>query len=225
MTGANLRHEVIAKMLPPVAKSVGSPLSWGSLKKTAVIGSRRVVEDYADALSDMFLLRIIYRYDSPGDSAKANAPKKVYFQDPFSFNTVTTYSMKNRFAHVVAAVDDAQTAGRAAEQAVAGHVVRLASAMDGRADPLGLRDSVFYWKSKHGREVDLVMRAGGRGGRLIPIDVKWQGRVRRSDMYGIFDFRKATAAGGGGIVLSRDEARERSGLAVVPAAVFALLAA
>lgn len=223
--GAKLRHNVITKMLPPIGMSVGSPSSWGSLKSAASIESHRMVVDYANALSDIFLLRVIYRYDSSGDTSKANALKKVYFRDPFSFNMVLTSNMQKRFARVVAAIDDAQTAGRAAEQAIAGHVVRLASTMDGRADPLGHRESVFYWKSKHGREVDFVMRTGGRGGRLIPIEVKWQRHIRKSDMYGIFDFRKATEASGGGIVLSRDEVREQSGLVVVPAAVFALLAA
>lgn len=223
--GAKLRHNAVAKMLTSIAMSVGSPSSWGSLKSAAAIGSHRVVEGHANALSDMFLLRVVYRYDTSGDAAKTNALKKVYFRDPFAFNMVMTSDTQKRFERVVAAVDDAQTAGRAAEQAVAGHVARLASAMDGRADPLGHRESVFYWRSKHGREVDFVMRTGGRGGRLVPIEVKWQSCIRKSDMYGIFDFRKATAAGGGGIVLSRDEAREQSGLVVVPAAVFALLAA
>ena len=171
----------------------------------------------------MFLLRVIYRYDSSGDAPKTNVPKKVYFRDPFPFNVAATSGMRDRFARAAGAVDDAQTAGRAAEQAVAGHVARLASAMDGRADPLGHRDNVFYWKSRRGREVDLVMRAGG--GRLVPIEVKWQSRVRRDDMYGIFDFRKAVASGAGGMVLSRNEAREQSGLTIVPAAIFALLAA
>ena len=154
-------------------------------------------------------------------------PKKVYFRDPFPFNVAATSGMRDRFVRAAGAVDDAQTAGRAAEQAVAGHVARLASAMDGRADPLGHRDNVFYWKSRRGREVDFVMRAagGGRGGRLVPIEVKWQSRVRRDDMYGIFDFRKAVAPGAGGMVLSKSEAREQSGLTIVPAVIFALLAA
>ena len=224
--GAGLRYGTVARMLPPVARSVGSTTSWSSLRDAAMIESHRLMEDYAGALSDMFLLRVIHRYDSSGDAPKTNAPKKVYFRDPFSFNVAATSGMQDRFARAAGAVDDAQAAGRAAEQAVAGHVARLASAMNGRADPLGHRDLVFYWKSRRGREVDFVMRAGGgRGGRLVPIEVKWQSRIRRDDMYGIFDFRKAAALCGGGMVLSRDEAREQSGLAVVPAAVFALLAA
>ena len=225
--GAGLRYGTVARMLPPVARSVGSPVSWSSLRDAATIESHRLMEDYAGALSDMFLLRVIYRYDPSGDAPKTNVPKKVYFRDPFPFNVAATSGMRDRFARAAGAVDDAQTAGRAAEQAVAGHVARLASAMDSRADPLGHRDNVFYWKSRRGREVDFVMRAagGGRGGRLVPIEVKWQSRVRRDDMYGIFDFRKAVAPGAGGMVLSKSEAREQSGLTIVPAAIFALLAA
>ena len=219
---AGLRHDIVARMLPAVARSVGSPVSWAAIKGAAAARSHRVVEGHARALSDMLLLHVIYRCDLPGGAPRRNVPKKVYFQDPFYFNMAKTTRLPGRFARAAAAVDDEQAAGRAAEQAVACHVVRMASAMGGRAGSPGHRDTVFYWKSKRGREVDFVVRAGGR---LAPIEVKWQGRVRRGDMYGIFDFRRAASADGGGIVLSRDEARERHGLVVVPAAVFALLAA
>ena len=80
--GAGLEPGAVARMLPPVARSVGSPVSWSSLRDAATIESHRLMDDYAGALSDMFLLRVIYRYDSSGDAPKTNVPKKVYFRDP-----------------------------------------------------------------------------------------------------------------------------------------------
>lgn len=220
---AGLRYEWVSRILRAAAESVGSPVSWASLKDAAGMGSHRAVEEYGARLSDLFVLYVLYRYDPSGGAPKRSAPKKVYFRDPFFFNAWAARDAEDAFAQSAGTVDMGQGAGRAVEQAVAGHVARLASAMAGHADPFEYQDDVFYWKSRRGREVDFVVRRGAGGGSAAPIEVKWQGRVRKDDMQGIFDFRKASGADKGGIILSRDEAREQAGLAVVPASLFMLL--
>jgi len=230
MGAAGLREEWVNEIVPSVVRSVGSPVSWLSLREGTQIESPRVVEEYVGRMSDMFLLRVIYRYNSSEDAPKRNTLKKVYFYDPFFFHAWRARRRTDPFARSIEALDDERRIGSIVEQAVAGHVVRLASALNAPADPSRRGDAVFYWKSRRGREVDFVVRTGEEA--VAPIEVKWQGRVRRDDMYGIFDFRKAAGGGGpavgngnggGGAILSRDEAREHAGLAIVPAAVFALL--
>ena len=218
---AGLRDERVSEVVPAVARHVGSPVSWLSIKEGTQIESPRVVEEYVGRMSDMFLLYVIYRYNSSEDAPKRNTLKKVYFRDPFFYHAWRARRRADPFAHSIEALDDERRIGPIVEQAVAGHAVRLAAALSAPADPARGGDSVFYWKSRRGREVDFVVRTGEE--TVAPIEVKWQGRVRRDDMYGIFDFRKAAGGGGGGVVLSRDEAREHAGLAIVPAAVFALL--
>lgn len=221
---AGLRYEWASRMLRAAAESVGSPVSWASLKDAAGMESHRTVEEYGARLSDLFVLYVVYRYNSSEDAPKRNSLKKVYFRDPFFFNAWAARDAEDAFAQSAGTVDAGPGAGRAVEQAVAGHVMRLASAMAGRADPFEYQDDVFYWKSRRGREVDFVVRTGASGGSAsAPIEVKWQGRVRKDDMQGIFDFRRASGADKGGIILSRDDAREQAGLAVVPAALFMLL--
>lgn len=211
-----------------VAESVGSPVSWRSIGAGTDVESSRVVEEYVAKMSDMFLLRVVYRYNSSEDAPKRNTLKKVYFGDPFFYHAWGTRKRADPFARSIEALDDGRRAGPIVEQAVAGHAARLASALYRPADPAWRADALFYWKSRRGREVDFVVRTGEDA--VAPIEVKWQGRVRRDDMYGMFDFRKATGANGsgngagGGVILSRDEAREHAGLAIAPAAVFALLA-
>lgn len=228
LAAAGLRADWVNEIVPSVAESVGSPASWRSIGAGTDVGSPRVVEEYVARMSDMFLLRVVYRYNSSEDEPKRNTLKKVYFCDPFFYHAWRTRRRADPFARSTEALDDGLRAGAVVEQAIAGHAARLASALYRPADSTWRDDSLFYWKSRRGREVDFVVRTGEDA--VAPIEVKWQGRVRRDDMYGMFDFRKATGANGsgsgtgGGAILSRDEAREHAGLAIVPAAVFALLA-
>ena len=228
LAAAGLGKSRIDGIVQSVAESVGSPVSWRSIGAGAGVEGSRAVEECVAKMSDTLLLRVVYRYDASEDAPRRNTLKKVYFCDPFFYHAWRTRRRADPFARSVEALDDGRRAGSIAEQAVAGHAARLASAFYRPVDPAWRADVMFYWKSRRGREVDFVVRTGEDA--VAPIEVKWQGRVRRDDMYGMFDFRKATGAsgsgngGGGGAILSRDEAREHAGLAIVPAAVFALLA-
>jgi predicted AAA+ superfamily ATPase len=78
---------------------------------------------------------------------------------------------------------------------------------------------VMFWRSKEDREVDFVM---AEDSKVMPIEVKFQERVTREDLYPLADFRKVTATKGG-IVLSRDILEKRDGCSIVPASTFLLL--
>ena len=231
---SGLRRERASPLLRSVARSVGSAASWQSLKAGTGIENPRVIEEYARRMSDLMMLHVLYRYDASEDAPKHNALKKLYFCDPFFFNAWALAGLPDLFARSEAALGDEMRAGLLAEQAVACHVGRLARSLTAAGDPIGLFDALFYWRSSRGREVDFVMRTGtgtGTGGggdagkAVAPIEVKWKRRVRRGDLHGMFDFRKAAGMGGaGGAVLTVDGAEERAGMAVVPASVFALLA-
>ena len=230
---SGLRRERVSPLLRSVAKSIGSAASWQSLRAGTDIENPRVIEECARRMSDLMLLHVLYRYNASDDAPKHNALKKLYFCDPFFFNAWALAGLPNSFARSEEALGDEMRAGLLAEQAVACHVARLAQGLSAASDPIGLFGDMFYWRSSRGREVDFVVRTGdagaGNGGdagvAVAPIEVKWQSRVRRDDLYGMFDFRKATGMGGaGGAVLTRDSAEERSGKAIVPASVFALLA-
>lgn len=222
LSGAGLRHERAASILKSAARSVGTVSSWQSLAAGTGIENPRVAEKYARKMAGLRMLHVLYRYDLSQDALRHNALKKLYFCDPFLLSAWVSAGRQGPFARSVAALGDDLHAGPLAEQAAACHVFRMASGLNAGSDQIGSFDTVFYWKGSRGREVDFVVRAGK--GRVAPIDVKWKGRVGRGDLHGMFDFRKAAGMGGsGGAVLSRDSMEERSGMAIVPASVFALL--
>ena len=211
----------IFKILPNIVDSLGTPVSWSSLRKGTDISSPYMVDDSVVALNEAFITFMLYKYNSETKMPKFDSPKKIYFSDPY-------------FLHVLR---DSRTPGDLpalsrewtetprylsilVEQTVANHAARLAFAMSKNKLLFERTESVFYWRSRHGREVDVVFRIPDG---LAAIEVKYQSRITGDDLRGLFDLRKATGTEGG-IVVTRDALGTRSGAALVPAALFLLLA-
>jgi len=210
-----------AQLIPNIVKSITTPVSWDSLKENSDMGSHHTVEGYVKTLSDMFILSLFYGYDSGGDRPKFDGLKKVFFQDPFFFHALNGHiSKKDPYEHSIRLLDDPELKGRMVEQTVASHCVRMAFEMTRKKSGFDYRSSVFYWKSrKSQREVDFVVRDGDS---LTPIEVKYQNRVRRGDLYGLIDFKKATKTDRG-IVVTKNDLRIEGEAVLVPASLFLLL--
>ena len=73
----------MVQLVPNVISSIGTPVSWNSLKENSDIGSHHTVEEYVKTLSDMFVFSMFYRYNSSEDKPKFDGLKKIYFHDPF----------------------------------------------------------------------------------------------------------------------------------------------
>ena len=205
------------QITPNIVRAMGSPVSWNALRKESEMASHHTAVEYVRVLADMFVLRVMHRYDVSKDGPKFDSLKKLHFRDPL-------------FLHMMAAQDEPYDAsldrlaspearGALCEQIVAEHVARLAFDMAGRSDWFNPARSVFYWKSRAGREVDLVFRDGKS---LVPVEVKYQSSINRQDVHGLIDFAKATGKRGG-ILITRGELSESRGISRVPASLFLAL--
>lgn len=56
----------------------------------------------------------------------------------------------------------------------------------------------------------------------LPIELKYQPSVKRSDLYGVMDFRKGTGYRGG-LILSKDKLQTKDKTVVIPVALFLML--
>ena len=212
----------ISRLVPNILRSTGSCVSWSSLRRGTGIASPSTVEGYVEALADIFVIRMIYRYNSATDAPNFDSQKKIYLQDPFIFHAYNGMrSASDHFDMCVEHLADPEKKAALVEQVAADHATRLAFAL--APSQVGFRSmySVFYWVGGGHvkREVDLVVRDSKS---LVPIEVKYQGSISNGDLYGLSDFRKATGTKGG-VLVTRDKLGERSGFAMVPASLFLLL--
>lgn len=219
-SGRNVSN--ISRLVPNILRSTGSGVSWSSLRRDTGIESPHTVEGCIEALDDTFALHVLYRYNSATDRPKFDSPKKLYLQDPFFFHAHSgAYIQGDPFDASVERLADPEKKAALVEQAVADHATRLAFALAPTKVGFRKAHAVFYWMGggRARREVDLVVRDSRS---LVPIEVKYQGNISRSDLYALSDFRKATGAKGG-VLVTRDELGERAGFAAVPASLFLLL--
>ncbi len=212
----------IRRLVPNIMRSTGSRVSWRSLRRGTGIESPSTVEGCVEALADTFALHVTYRCNSATGMPNFDGQKKLYMQDPFLFHAYNGMrSASNHFDMCVEHLADPEKKAALVEQVAADHAFRLAPALAPAEAGLRGMYSVFYWVGGGStkREVDLVVRDSES---LVPIEIKYQSRISREDLYALSDFRKATGTKGG-VLVTRDELGERSGFAMVPASLFLLL--
>ena len=212
----------IFQIVPNIVSSLCTPVSWSSLKRGTDVGSPYMVEDSVMALNEAFITFMLYSYNHERKMPKYDSPKKIYFSDPYFLHVMRGSRIpgdllvqSRRWA------ESPKNLPLLVEQAVAEHAARLAFGMSQNKLMFDRTESVFYWRSRHGREVDVVFPIPDDG--LAAIEVKYQSGIRGDDLHGLFDLRKATGTSGG-IVVTRRDLGTRSGAALVPATLFLLLA-
>lgn len=187
------------RLLGRVVSSLGSPFSWTSLAIDMDV-TRPIAEEYAKLLADSFLLFIVYFRDLAGRS-QPRKEKKLYATDPLVLRLP---------AHV-------ENTGLPAMAAVIESVIGFTLLRMSEHDLIeSFRDpqSLCYWKSAAGREVDFL--AGYRPAQL-PVEVKYQTKVGRQDTLGIRN------AFGRGLLVSRNDLRWDADVPTIPAAVLLAL--
>ena len=220
ITQAGRDASYLSQIMPSIAGAAGSPISWNALRKGSGMASHHTAEAYARALSDMFVLRVIYRYDGSRDGPRSDAPKKLHFRDPLFLHMMSAQaSQDGPYEASVRRLEAPEARGALCEQIAADHAARLAFEMSGYRDWFDPQRSVFYWQGRAGREVDLVIR-DGRG--LVSMEVKYQSSIGRQDLSGLIDFAKATGRRGG-ILITRRHLCESPSVSQVPASVFLAL--
>ena len=218
---ANHNAGRIFQILPRILGSLGTPVSWSSLKRETDLSSHYMVEDSIVALNDSFITFMLYKYNSETGMPKFDAPKKIYFSDPYFLHVLRRGKHPgDLFDESRLWIESPEHLPALVEQTVAAHASRLAFNMSKNKHMFEHSHSVFYWRGRNGREVDVVILADDG---LVPIEVKYQNKITGGDLYGLLDLRKA-AGSRGGIVVTRDVLGTRSGAALVPAVLFLLLA-
>ena len=217
---ANKDISYIAQLIPNIITSIGTEISWNTLKKNSDIGSHHTVEEYVKTLADMFVLSIFYKYNSVSKMPKFDSGKKIYFRDPFFLHGLNgSIHQKESFKQSAKSLDDPKFKSSIVEQIVAEHMTRLAFNITERKIGFNYQYSAFYWKNKNKKEVDFVVR---NGDSFIPVEVKYQNQIKKDDLYGIIDFKKIANIKNG-IVLTKDQLRGESEAVLIPTSLFLLL--
>jgi len=216
----NKNENYLRQILERIFQTLGSAVGWSTLKEGTDIASSNTVEDYVLALDSSFVLDILYRMNAPERKPEYSKQKKIIFADPFFNHALHAWvAGKAPFDFALENLKDETTKSVMIEQVVGDHCIRLAYSLTGHKQLFDYKTRVMFWRSRENREVDFVVLGDSA---MVPLEVKFQEKIRRDDLYGIADFRKATGSKGG-IILSKDLLSAKNGYAIVPVSTFLLL--
>jgi uncharacterized protein len=202
-----------------VTDTMGSPVSLHNLQDETEISSHNTVTSYLDYLKDSFVLAAIYRLDQTNGSPIYRGEKKVYFEDPFIFHALRSWSSgAEPYGGALDYLKREENVGKLTESVVANHLVRLLFGYS-PSTQFDYTTLLFFSQSRRKRELDFAVK---RTDRYLPIEVKYQGKIRNEDGFGIIDFQKGGNASDG-LLLTKASLESKRSYLEMPVSVFLLL--
>ncbi len=185
----------IFKKLPDI---IGQRFSWNSLLDifTGSVKSVDTIQKYFEYLGYSFILMNVFFVDVSKKSVRMKKQKKVYPSDKIVAEVISDISGK--------AVKTSQII----EMLTLRHILKDSDML---YSGMNLYNGPFFWYSDRGNEIDFVCNCDGK---LVPVEVKYQSRINRSDYLGMKRvFEK-------GILITRDIIFKDDRVVGVPAWLF-----
>ncbi|RKX70544.1 hypothetical protein DRP53_04700 [candidate division WOR-3 bacterium] len=177
-----------------------NPFDWTTAARESGIGKHDTARDYLEDAESAFAWFIIYRSRNISRFVRSlRSPKKLVFMDPFIFHSLRTWSLgySNPWEATIQFLQDPYNLGYLVESVVGSHLKRRFS-------------NLAYWRNK--LEIDfLVFREGGK---VLPIEVKYQTRVGPRNQRAIHSTLKS------GIILTRNFTAFDDQVISVPTPIF-----
>ncbi|MCI0695904.1 ATP-binding protein [candidate division KSB1 bacterium] len=161
-----------------------NPFDWSDAARETQLGTHPTVREYVEDAEAAFLLEVLYKSKSLGESLRApRSSKRVYFADPFSFHCFRSwvFGYDNAWRATEEFLADPNNLGYLVESMVASHLRRQ------------FGERIFYWRN--GQEIDFVIFQEEKRSALI--EVKHQTQINP-------DNAKALVQQGGGLLLTRN---------------------
>lgn len=160
------QEHFLNEILGSVVRRHGSQVTWNSLARDLSIDHPATVADYIALLSRMDVLIVQHALREDRLAAAPKKARKVAFTDPFIFHAVRSWldPVEDPFdTQVTAALADPEWTGKLAEACAVAHHHRL--------------HPTFYIKGDGEVDIAYVTRGG-----FQPVEVKWTGQVRSTDL-------------------------------------------
>ena len=188
----------LLEILRKVPDIVGQRFSWNSLIDlfTGTVRSVDTIQKYFEYLGYSFILMNLFFIDISKRSIRPKKQKKIYPGDKIIADIISDIGKK------------AIGLPQLVEMFILRHLLKDS---DLTQHGMNLYDGPFFWYSARGKEIDFIYE---HEGILMPIEVKYQNRINRSDYFGM---RKVF---GRGIIITQDTIFRDNGIVGIPAWLF-----
>jgi hypothetical protein len=216
----NKKETYLRQVMSRVIDTMGTPVSWNTIRKGTDMASHTTAEDYVNTLKENFIVCYLHCLDPRRGGADFDKEKKIYFEDPFIFHTCRSWVIGGNFhENTTRFVQSDTDEGRLVEAVCAGHVARLCYSISQQKDFFTVENSLFYWKGAEGKEVDFVFRIRDR---FLPVEIKYQSSISTGDIQGLISFRNLCPSFKG-LLLTKDKFDDSMSVLAVPVSNFLML--
>jgi len=211
----------LRQIIQRVIETMSSQVSWNALKDGTEISTHDTARWYVDILKNSFIVSYIHHLNREKGIPYYRKAKKIYFKDPFIFHALRwwAFSSGSPFYESLEFLKDVENKSKLLESVVCDHMIRLLFNLEPSLQ-FDYTIRLFYWESSKRREVDFVTKLKDK---FLPIELKYQSRIQRSDVYGIIDFIKGGRSYKG-IIITKDTFVQGKSYVGIPVSLFLLLA-
>ncbi|MEM2888044.1 MAG: ATP-binding protein [Candidatus Bathyarchaeia archaeon] len=210
----------LRQIIQRIIQTLSSQVSWNALKDETEISTHDTTRWYVDILRNSFVVSYLHQLNKDKGVPYYRKAKKIYFGDPFIFHSLKWWALggKQPFDEALGFIKDAEEKSKLIESLVCNQLIRLLFNIE-PSTKFDYITRLFYWESGKKREVDFVAKMGDN---YMPIELKYQAKVQKSDVFSIIDFEK-TGKSSKGIIITKDTWAQRRTHVEVPTSVFLLL--
>ncbi len=201
------RQEVIIReILKAIIERYGSRYSFLKLSQ-GIERTHVTIIDSLRILENSFILHVLFAYDFNKKYIKLKGDKKVYFLDPFIYNSVKSYlSGREIWDIITETLRDEEIQSKLVEGIVISHLLMH------KEIPYLREGETFLWNyyDKSGKEIDAIIKVNEK---YLGIEVKYQTRVDERDIKKISPIKNY-------ILLSKEDVGGKNNTIIVPVDVF-----
>ena len=213
------RESFVKQIVRRMVECLSTQVSWNSLKDGTEVKTHDTIAQYVELLRNSFVINVLYHLREDTGEPFYEKNKKVYFHDPFVFHSLRAWVQGgDPFDGARTFLRTAENKSALLEAVTCDHLIRFLFNIS-PSIKFDYTNQLFYWVSSKQREVDFVMKTKNR---MIPLELKYQEKIRGSDLYGLIDFVKGGKADKG-LMLTRNSLSEGRTAVQLPVALFLLL--
>ena len=213
------RESFVKQIVRRMVECLSTQVSRNSLKDGTEVKTHDTIAEYVELLRNSFVINVLYHLREDTGEPFYEKNKKVYFHDPFVFHSLRAWVQGgDPFDGARTFLRTAENKSALLEAVTCDHLIRFLFNIS-PSIKFDYTNQLFYWVSSKQREVDFVMKAKNR---MIPLELKYQEKIRGSDLYGLIDFVKGGKADKG-LMLTRNSLSEGRTAVQLPVALFLLL--
>lgn len=211
MIGMGKDEIITKKILTSVINHKGKLVGWEDISKQMSLSSTITITEYLEKLSALFVLNIYYAFDQNLKQPKYKGKKKLQIPNPFFFHAIKNYVENpgaNYYANTINFVMS-ENKSLLIESLCGDHLSRM-SYNHAPTDLYNQSESVFYVKNSKGETIDFIVKLKGE---LIPVEVKYQNQIKKSDYNNIRKFKQ-------GIIVSKNTYEHYENYVSIPVSIF-----